>query len=89
MPLRLLVVSDEPGPLLEEARGYLQSHSLPVEYITRTGKPGEQIAACAADCGATLIVMGAFGHTKLRELIVGSVTAQTLHRAACPVLLNR
>ncbi len=89
MPLRLLVVSDLPEPLLNEARGYLQTHDLPVEYETRTGKPGEQIAACAADCGATLIVMGAFGHTKLRELVVGSVTAQTLHRAPCPVLLIR
>lgn len=89
MPLRLLVVSDEPQPLLDEARGYLQSHDLPVEYETRTGKSGEQIAACAADCGATLIVMGAFGHMKLRELVVGSTTAQTLHRAPCPVLLIR
>ncbi len=89
MPLRLLVVSDEPQPLLDEARSYLQSHELHVEYETRTGKPGEQIAAHAADCGATLIIMGAFGHTKLRELIVGSTTAQTLHRAPCPVLLIR
>ncbi len=89
MPLHLLVVSDTPQPLLDEARGYVQSHNIAVEYKTRTGKPGGQIAACAADCGATLIVMGAFGHTKLRELIAGSVTVQTLHHAPCPVLLVR
>ena len=89
LPLRLLVVSDAPQPLVEEARGYLQSHDLTVEYKTKTGKPGEQIVAHAAECGAALIVMGAFGHTKLRELVVGSTTAQTLHHAPCPVLLIR
>ncbi len=89
MSLRLLIVSDAPQPLLEEARGYLQSHGLPLEYETRPGKPGEQIAAYAAECGAALIVMGAFGHTKLREMVVGSTTAQTLHHAPCPVLLIR
>jgi nucleotide-binding universal stress UspA family protein len=82
-------VADTPQPLIDEACGYLQSHDLPLACETRTGKPGEQISACAAECGAALIVMGAFGHTKLREVIVGSTTAQTLHRAPCPVLLVR
>ena len=89
LPLRLLVVSDTPEPLLSEARTYLQAHNLAVEYETRTGRPGEAIVACANECGAALIVMGAYGHTKLREMVLGSVTAQVLHQAACPVMLVR
>ena len=89
LPLRLLVVSDTPEPLFNEARTYLQAHELAVEYEARTGRPGEAIVACAAECGAALIVMGAYGHTKLREMVVGSVTAHVLHHADRPVMLVR
>jgi nucleotide-binding universal stress UspA family protein len=39
--------------------------------------------------GADLIVMGAYGHTRIREFILGSTTSHVLHKASVPVLLVR
>jgi nucleotide-binding universal stress UspA family protein len=39
--------------------------------------------------GADLIVMGAYGHTRIRELIVGSTTSHVMREATVPVLLVR
>ena len=36
-----------------------------------------------------LLVMGAYGHSRVRELILGSTTVQVLRRTTCPVLLYR
>ncbi len=91
VPLELLVVGDEKRePTVEEARKYLQSHgNLEVTYHRRAGEPGEVIVQCAGEFGANLLVMGAYGHSKVRELVVGSTTAYAMYHAPCPVLLTR
>lgn len=40
-----------------------------------------------ADLGADLLVMGGYGHSRLRELILGGVTRRILAQMAVPVLL--
>jgi len=35
-----------------------------------------------------LLVMGAYGHSRLREAILGGVTASVLKKTCCPVLLS-
>ena len=42
----------------------------------------------AADEGADLIVMGAYGHSRLREWILGGATREMLERMTVPVLLS-
>ena len=44
-------------------------------------KPAKAIAQQAAKMDADLIVMGAYGHTRLREIILGGVTRELLKRA--------
>ena len=41
----------------------------------------------ATDLGADLIVMGGFGHSRLRERIFGGTTTIMLKRAPVPVLM--
>lgn len=41
------------------------------------------------DRAAGLLVMGAYGHARLRELILGGTTRDMLRDAAVPVLLAR
>jgi nucleotide-binding universal stress UspA family protein len=90
MPFHVLVVSDRKAEtLIEEARAYLRTHAVEVEYGARTGDPSEVIVSYATECGADLIVMGAFGHSKVRELVVGSTTAYAINHAPCPLLLLR
>ena len=43
----------------------------------------------AADTGADLLVMGGYGHSRLRELAFGGTTRDVLGRMTVPVLLAR
>ncbi len=90
VPFEVLVVDESRGEaLLGEARSYLQAHDVEVSYVIRDGDPSEEIVAYARDREADMIVMGAYGHTKVRELVVGSTTAYAINHASCPVLLTR
>jgi len=50
---------------------------------------GEQILSRAADLNVDLIVMGAYGHSRLRELVMGGVTRTILDSMTVPVLMSR
>jgi nucleotide-binding universal stress UspA family protein len=43
----------------------------------------------AADVGADLIVMGAYGHSRMRELVLGGATRTILESMTAPVLMSR
>lgn len=52
--------------------------------VTNTGEMlGEQVK----ECGAGLLVMGAYTHSRLRQLILGGVTRHMLYHASIPVLM--
>ena len=90
MVLHLLVVGDERmEEVKQEASQYLEAHKLLVEFVRRDGDPGEVIVGYAAECKADLLVMGAYGHIKMRELFVGSATSYAINNTPCPVLLAR
>ena len=90
MAAHVLVVGGENDyHLLDEARAYLDSYNLQSHYELRGGDPSETIVDYAAETGADLLGMGAYGHTKVRELVVGSTTVYALNHAPCPLLLLR
>ena len=49
---------------------------------------GAQILSRAADLGADLIVMGGYGHSRLRELVLGGATRSVLQAMTVPVLMS-
>lgn len=60
------------------------------EYeVLHGGSPAEAIAAYADSIGAGLIVMCTHGRSGLRRLVMGSVAADVIRKATCPVLLDR
>lgn len=83
------VSSDRVQERLNEARSYLEAHALEVEYEAREGDPREAVLEFCAEMEADLLVMGAYGHSKVREMLLGSTTAHLINHAACPVLLTR
>ncbi len=90
MRCHVLVVAGKTAPaLIKDAQSYLQSYEVDVDYVTREGDPSETIIDYLEECRADLLVMGAYGHTKVRELVVGSTTAYAINHAPCPVLLLR
>ncbi len=72
---------DEPGA---DAAAWLSRHGVKVS-VDRLASSGEPVSAVisshAADCGAELIVMGGYGHSRLRERIFGGVTHSMLDAA--------
>ncbi|MNY80214.1 Universal stress protein family protein [compost metagenome] len=48
---------------------------------------GNALLSLAADAGADLLVMGGYGHARLREMLLGGVTATVLRQMTLPVLM--
>ena len=74
---------------LQEAFAEAKTRDLAVHAQLAHGEPETEILAGADKLDADLIVMGAYGHTRIREFILGSTTAHVLHTATIPVLLAR
>lgn len=69
---------------------YLRSHcvSANVIFTARNGrKIGEALLAEAARLKAGLLVMGAYGHSHMGEMILGGVSDHVLKHASLPLLL--
>ncbi len=49
---------------------------------------GDALLSGVADNGVDLLVMGAYGHSRLRELILGGATRQVLKTMTVPVLMS-
>lgn len=52
------------------------------------GEVGDLILSCAADLGADLLVMGAYGHSRLREMVLGGATRSVLAKMPLPALMS-
>jgi len=79
----------EPGA---DIARHLARHGAHVEVLrlSSDGKDvGRLLLSQAAAFGADLLVMGAYGHTQLREWIFGGVTRTVLYEAGLPVLMSR
>jgi Universal stress protein UspA and related nucleotide-binding proteins len=68
---------------------YLAWHELKARTvnIAEKGSPGELLLQHARKRSAGLVVMGAFGHSRARELIFGGTTRHMLDHANVPVLM--
>jgi nucleotide-binding universal stress UspA family protein len=72
-----------------EAAQYLARHGIKaqVSAVDRVGSVEESLAAAVARLQASLVVMGAFGHSRLREFIMGGVTRYFLELKEGPAIL--
>jgi nucleotide-binding universal stress UspA family protein len=73
--------------ILADAKKYLESYHVKFEGILAQGEIAEEILAQAEKTNSQLIIMGAYGHSKLHDVILGSVTQYVLNEAECPVLV--
>lgn len=70
---------------------YLQRHAVHAEHrpLGRdAGEPGEALLRAAAEIGADLLVMGAYGRSRFSEWALGGATRHVLAHATLPVLLR-
>jgi nucleotide-binding universal stress UspA family protein len=77
---------DEPGA---DMATYLSRQGVKVDAVVeRTHTTvGNALISLARYCGATLMVSGAYGHSRFREWVLGGVTRELLERAPVPLLL--
>ncbi|MDM0065046.1 universal stress protein [Variovorax sp. J31P207] len=81
---------DESQPLSLKVRDYLYLHG--IERVHEHARlpqdhAGEALLSTAADCGADLLVMGCYGHSRARELLLGGVSRTVLDSMTLPVLM--
>jgi nucleotide-binding universal stress UspA family protein len=55
---------------------------------TKEIEVGDVLLSAAADASADLLVMGAYGRPRLRELILGGATHHILRHMTVPVLMS-
>lgn len=70
---------------------HLARHHVSVEahkVVVNDMAVGDILLSRAADLFADLIVMGAYGHSRLRELVLGGTTRHLLHHMTVPVLMS-
>jgi nucleotide-binding universal stress UspA family protein len=80
--------SDDAQP--EQVTAYLARHGIAAEsrHVAARGRDaGEAILQQAGEADADLLVMGAYAHSRLRQLILGGVTSTVLRQAKLPLLL--
>lgn len=86
----IIINNEERGrELSNEAKEFIEPYNLDAEIQWLQGEASEEILKYAENNSFDLIVMGAFGHSRLRELVIGGTTAHIVRKATLPVLLNR
>jgi nucleotide-binding universal stress UspA family protein len=82
------VHGDEPGA---DIALHLARHGVKAEVetvSTRGREPSAEILSIAARKGADLIVMGAYGHSRSLELILGGATRELLQQMTVPIFMS-
>lgn len=78
----------DPGGMLSQ---FLARHGVTVEVdvLSKTlPRVSDVLSRSAVECGSDLIVMGAYGHSRLRESILGGATRHMLEQSQLPVFMT-
>ncbi|MDR1310777.1 MAG: universal stress protein [Burkholderiaceae bacterium] len=69
---------------------YLSRHGVNVNLLQpqQTRDIGRAVLDTARERGADLLVLGGYGHTRFRELLMGGVTRTVLHESDVPILMS-
>jgi nucleotide-binding universal stress UspA family protein len=86
----LIAAGDEAAASLDAGVGLLKRHGAKVtaRQIELGRGHGATLLDAAAAENADLLVMGAYGHSRLREIVLGGATRDVLRQARLPVLLS-
>jgi nucleotide-binding universal stress UspA family protein len=92
LPLTVLHVGKDDTAaerVIDEARRYLATHRVDAEFVNLPGYANETILATMSAGDHDLLVIGAYGHSRIIEMVLGSTTEYVLRNATAPVFLCR
>lgn len=90
-PLTVLIITDndeKADALTGKVEAVLESYNVENFIEIRSGKEEKQIIKFT-EGPVDLMVMGAYGHSRIRELILGSTTSYVIRKSTIPVLMIR
>ena len=88
IPCHLVMVGGE-AEQLAEARTVLQNAGIEVEVYALTGDVESGLLEHIRQEQIDLVIMGAYGHSRLRQFFLGSHTSRMLSQSPVPLLLLR
>lgn len=74
---------------MQGAAALLTEAGFNVDIQMRAGQPDEVITSAVENDHMDLLVMGAYGHSRIRNLIIGSTTTEMIRSCKVPVMLFR
>jgi nucleotide-binding universal stress UspA family protein len=83
--------SDDDVHSLDDIERHLRLHGVEAtrdEVVRANSGVGDAIVSFAIDVGADLIVMGCYGHRRLREIVLRGATRDVLMSTSVPVFMS-
>jgi len=74
---------------LEDARAMLKAAGIEAETAVLPGQPETALGKLVDEGQFDMLVMGAYGHSRIRSLIIGSTTTAMIRSCKVPVVLMR
>ncbi len=74
---------------LVDARAMLKASGIEAETSVLPGQPEAALAKLVEEARFDMLVMGAYGHSRIRSLIIGSTTTAMIRACKVPVVLMR
>lgn len=91
-PITVLIISadaQKAANLSAQVEEMAQKNLADCEVIISAGREADEILKFIAEGAVELMVMGAYGHNRLRQWLLGSTTSHIIHKSPIPVLLIR
>jgi nucleotide-binding universal stress UspA family protein len=92
-PVEVVNIDDdvhERKATLDEAKKYLDPYELDVQYRHEAGNADEILIQMTKDAPKpSILMMGSYGHSRIREAIIGSTTVQVMRSAIKPIIVAR
>ena len=91
-PLSVVMVTADRASeenISKKAEALLSDFKMDSAATILTGKEDKALLKFIREGTVELLVMGAYGHNRLRELLVGSTTSSVIRKSTIPVLLTR
>ena len=91
-PLSVVIVTADRASeenISKKAEALLSDFKMDSAATILTGKEDKALLQFIREGTVELLVMGAYGHNRFRELLVGSTTSSVIRKSTIPVLLTR
>jgi len=75
--------------IVADGKRLTEAHNCPAQVVQQEGAPEDVVLAQAAALECDLIVVGAHGHGRIREMFLGSTTTRLITQSSLPVMLVR